>query len=160
MNNQKGFGVTIIVAIIAIGIVAGFLSVSLNKPKNNRSLPVIPPVTSPSAAPQAQGVKGTITHRTGDCMPTTVGSRNSCSVRTFTDPLTVIIKQSSQIIKQIPQVKGEFQLELPAGVYSMFVLYQNKEYCTSTDQNGVPCAFTVEPNKLTNHTFQINDATD
>jgi hypothetical protein len=156
MKNQKGFSVVVIVAIIAVGMLAGFLTVLLGKAKDaNQKVPVIPP--SPSA--QVQGVKATIRHITGDCMPKTGGSPSKCYTQTFTEPLTVMIKQNSNVVKQIPQVKGQFQLELPAGTYSMYIVYKDKEYCTSTDRNGVPCAFTVEPNKLTNYTFDINEAT-
>lgn len=117
----------------------------------------------------SQGLKGTITLRSGDCMPKIAPAPSSCSVETYTTPTEVIIKKPKdlnnkaikEVVKKIENVQGSFETELQPGIYSMYVKYKNTEYCNSFGGNGSEdCEFTVEAGKVTNFTLQINTATD
>lgn len=124
-----------------------------------------------NTAPQiiSQGVKGTITLRSGGCMPVIDPSNNSCEVETYTSPSKVIIKktldltnkENKEVVKELNDVKGSFATELPVGLYNMYVVYQDKEYCNLFGgQRGEDCEFSVEANKVTEYTLEINTAID
>jgi|SRR3989344_1041401 len=117
----------------------------------------------------SQGVMASIAIRKGDCIPPVDPDNNNCIVETYTTPSKVIIKKSvdtndkenKQVVKEIENVKGEFEVELPVGAYNMYVVYEGKEYCNSFGgQKGEDCEFSVEPGKVTKYTLQINTATD
>lgn len=125
--------------------------------------------TQESSATITQGVKGNITLRSGDCMPTVGSSKNSCSVEMYNTPSKVIIKkpidlnnkENKEVVKEIDSVKGTFEVELQPGLYNMYVIHNGKEYCNSFGgQTGEDCEFTVATNKVTDYTLQINTATD
>ncbi len=117
----------------------------------------------------SQGLKGTITIRSGDCMPKIAPTPSSCTVETYATPTEVIIKKPKdlnnkavkEVVKKIENVQGTFQTELQPGLYNMYVMYKNKEYCNSFGGlAGEDCEFTVEAGKVTNYTLEINTATD
>lgn len=116
-----------------------------------------------------QGLKGTVTLRSGNCMPGTEESDSSCKEELYDVPTKVIIKrpidlqnkENKELVTEIDDVKGEFEIELPIGVYNMYVIYQGKEYCNLfVGQLGDGCEFSVVENKVTSYMLQINEASD
>ncbi len=131
-------------------------------------------VTSPDPAPSGtQGVHGIITKRTGNCMPQSVddvggsgvSAPTSCRRDPYTTPSTVVITHkvngAVQTYKQLTDIRGEFDLELPAGTYGMYVVYNGENYCNSRGGGSeLDCEFTVEAGAMTAYELVINEATD
>lgn len=122
-----------------------------------------------SSATITQGLKGSITLRSGDCMPKIGPSPSTCLVETYTTPSDVIIKQlkdsknkaEKEVVKKLENVQGTFETELQPGLYNMYVMYKGEEYCNSFGTlSGEECEFSIEAGKVTSYTLQINTATD
>lgn len=153
MKNSAGFrGHIIVVIIVIVGIlgVLGWLAW-----KNHTATHIF------------QGVKGTITARSGNCMP--MAGSTSCKTGPSSIPTKVIIKQSisasdktnKRIVKEINNVTDTFETSLAPGLYNMYVLLDGKEYCNQYGgQNGEDCEFTVYPSMVTSYAFEINGAVD
>lgn len=153
MKTTTGFSAILIVAIIIATGLAGTLGWFAWK--------------SHSGSHIAQGVKGSITRRSGNCMPLT--SANQCHIGPNTTPLTVVIKQSTsttdktqkRVVKEINNVTGDFEAELAPGTYNMYVLLDGTPYCNLFGGHpGEDCEFTVLPGLITPYSFEINGATD
>ena len=122
----------------------------------------------------SEGLVGQITLRSGDCMPTMADPRtgivnSSCKTEIYTEPLEVIIKRSKdqsnkldkEVVKNIKDVRGTFEVSLEPGIYNMYVMYKGEEYCNLFGgQQGEDCEFTVVADQVTNYTLKINEATD
>src|SRR5664279_3696706 len=123
-KKQRGFNIVLILLVLAVVGIVALVGWNVWQQVNNKSTQE-PPTTI------SQGVKGTITLRSGDCMPTIAPAHNSCSVATYIEPSKVIIKKSTdlnnkenkEVVKEIDGVKGTFETELQPGLYNMYVLF-------------------------------------
>lgn len=127
------------------------------------------PIPYQAAREIRQGLKGKITMRSGNCMPSIGKKTNSCSTKIYDEPTKVIIKQSvnqenkehKTVIKELSGVVGEFETELPVGIYNMYVSFNGQEYCNSPGgAKGEECEFAVKNGEVTYYTLQINTASD
>lgn len=146
-------------------LAAGCKTNSLGQSENQSPLPDQRPTIE-------QGIYGTVTLKTGDCMPGTLpadctskGLQSKVIIRELTNKeqdkimlqyLDYPAGHSSIFIKESSSnSNGYYEASLPAGTYSVFVLDEGREFCTSIDNEGNFCPVTVG-NGLTEYNPKID----
>jgi hypothetical protein len=130
-----------------------------------------------------QGIYGTITLRTGDCMPLSVkeGKDGRLIVPPRKNPCTVTVvdrdvyifpvlrshyKWGSYLptdiapLRTVTSKNGFFEVELPPGSYSVLVESRGRKYCRWSNANHEACPATIKMGELWEHQIVINQATD
>jgi|GEM_PF-3167803 len=152
-------------------------NLSLRTNKTNTT----PTITKNTTSGERGVVQGTSNVRTGDCdtqttETTIVAGRAPCIVSPL--KLEVIIRnsvtknmmegdflsekgrQESDIVARATSSQaGLFSLDLLAGEYSYFAVYNNKEYCINTkDSDTAACPLNIEPDRTSKIRIQIDEA--
>jgi hypothetical protein len=131
-----------------------------------------------------QGIYGTITLRTGNCMPRVVtrGEDGTLNLPPRQDPCTVAVVDREVYIypvlgskykwrgtylpgdvaplRVVRSKNGFYEVEVPAGSYSVLVEDEGKKYCMFGNSNDEACAVTIKAGELWEYQILINHASD
>jgi type II secretory pathway pseudopilin PulG len=162
-KNNYGFGMVETVIVIAILAIVGIVGWTVLKPQQaSKNGP-----SKTSSVTIKQGVAGAILLRSGNCQPPISSEAEArCSGEPYNTPTDVIIRKPSgasskaEVVKKVSGAKGSFQVELPVGSYSLFVMHNGQESCNFYDGQGQACVFDVQPQKVTTYNVTINEAAD
>ena len=129
-----------------------------------------------------QGLYGTITLITGNCMPSMVDVDRQGNIIVSPGPnpcrLTVIDREiyimepiegshrwggpylpvDSSAVKSTKSTNGIYEVELPAGTYSVFVEDNGKKYCNRSGMKGEACQITIRDGQRWEYNIEIDHA--
>ena len=101
-------------------------------------------------APMTTGIRGSVTLISGDCMPGEPSKTHPCTRTNISravyirEPATSANRSTAKLVKQITSgANGYYEVELPAGTYSIFVEDEGREYCNFFGGLGEACQITI-----------------
>jgi len=163
-KSTIGIILTIVITSLVVGGAVFFWQQSTNNNISNKSVNQATNTdgnTNQSSIVNKQptitkGIYGTVTVKSGNCMPSFDISNSSCkAVRvskeiyirepaTLKDMEGVYLKEKTTLVKKITsESDGFYETALPAGTYSIFIEDEGKEYCAGSGAQGEACQVTI-----------------
>lgn len=98
----------------------------------------------------SQGAFGRVEVYSGNCMPGPAEIKSGCSIKRdsrkiyFKEQTTSQNKNQAKLVKTVQSdSQGNYQAELPAGKYSIFIEDEGGEYCNGGNGAGIMCPLEI-----------------